>query len=199
MINNHAGPEKLSYEQRKISEGRYESIPRRRSDMQLFASLTSKQLSAYDLIEEGHNYEMSGLPAARMRYSDAPGGFDYELTPRQMQVVFDYREWRSKVFRDMPACHYAVISYMKRSGLRQIENSLRIGHGKAIRYISIGLNEYCKMKNWGDQEKSLNLRRVKPSGYGPEISAFQADYRDETGRPVKIFSDIACEVGQEQA
>ena len=30
---------------------------------------------------------MTGLPQARMKYSDAPGGGDYELTPNQLEIL----------------------------------------------------------------------------------------------------------------
>jgi hypothetical protein len=188
-------PEKLGYEQRRIGtdrngRARYESIPRTKSsfrDKALFDSLTFKQEQAYNLIDQARNYELTGLPQVRMKFSDAPSGGDYELTPGQLQVVLDYREWRQDVYRDMPAVLYAVIQYIRGMGLMEIEEALQIGHGKAARYISMGLNRYCLMKKWGDQERGLNLRRVRVTGYAAELTRFSAEYFDELGRPVADF------------
>jgi hypothetical protein len=192
MINSDK-PDAIDFEQRRIGPKRYESIPRRKSDMALFSQLTAKQQSAYDRIEEGRNYEMSGLPIARARYSDAPGGGElYELTPRQLEVLFDYREWRDTLFKEAPALLYAVISYMSEKGLKDVEKSLRIDRGKAARYISIGLNRYCMMKGWGDQEQNCNMRRVKITGWtdGTEFKKFECDYLNEVGNPVAHIEPV---------
>ncbi len=186
MIADDA-PEKIAFEQRKITADRYESIPRRCSAKRLFSRLTSKQQTAYDLIEQGRGYELTGLPFARMKYSDSPTGADYELTPRQMQTLLDYRAWRKDIHRLAPACHYAAIGYMDGKSLGAIEHALRVDTGKAARYISLALNRYCLMKGWGDQERGLGLRKVKITGYAVELRLFQADYFDSCGRPVADY------------
>lgn len=181
------GPERIDFEQRRISRERYESIPRRSSDKRLFARLTPKQQTAFDLIEEGRGYEMAGLPGARMRYHDAPGGHDYELTPRQMQALFDYRDWRKDAHAKAPACHYAVLRYIDGSRLMDIEKALRIRHGDAGLYIAHGLNLYCILKGWGDQAIPV-LRRAKMTAYGVAPSGYEGfGYVDNLGHRVAVI------------
>lgn len=177
--------DKISYIQRKIRDGVYESIPRRAGDKRLFENLTAKQEDAFNLIEEARGYDLSGIPQSRMRYSDAPGGFDYELTPQQLQRLFDYHDWRAHVYKTMPACHYAVIAYMDGASTDMIQEALKIGRGKASRYISLGLNEYCIMKGWGDQiEPHKKKSKMRFSGCAQELTKFIASEIDITGKPV---------------
>lgn len=175
------GPDKISYEQRKLGNNRYEAIPRRRSDKRLFSQLSEKQISAYQRIDQAYGYEMTGLPCARMRYTDAPPGFDWELTPSQIETISDYREWRTKVYLEAPAALYAIIRYMTGSNLTQIERSLRIHTGKASRYISHGLDIYCELKEWGTKPAR---RLVQITGFHAEITQFFKNETDDLGRSV---------------
>lgn len=194
--------DKIDFIQRRVGDDRYETIPRRRSDKRLFDLLTPKQETAYNEIEEVHTYEMAGLPIARMRYDDIPpGNGDYELTPAQLDKLFCYQEWVADIYSKMPAVHYAVLSYLAGSSIRDIENSLRIKHGKAARYIAIGLNEYCIRRGWGDQTKPQE-RKIRITGIHSEFEKFGAVGFDELGRPVNIFEkneNDACKAGREGA
>lgn len=180
----------ISYIQRKIREGVYESIPRRSGDRRLFDNLTSKQEDAFNCIDRARGYDLTGLPQSRMRYSDAPSGGDYELTPQQLNELFEYYEWREFVYRNMPAVHYAVIAYIDGASTKMIEESLRIRSGKAGRYISIGLNEYCIQRKWGDQIKKEQKRpKIRMTGNTEELNAFTAHEMSITGKPMWIRED----------
>jgi hypothetical protein len=177
----------VEFEQRKIGADRYESIPRRRSDKRLFDTLTARQQEAFSLIEEGRDYDLTGLPCARMKYSDAPGGYDYELTPHQLQVVFDFREWKKRVDQSMPACAQAVLWYIDGKKMRDIERALSVRNGEGSGYISLGLNEFCIMKKWGDQSKpapQAKMRGIVPDDQG---QVFEANDRSITGQHVRDF------------
>lgn len=187
-------PDKISFIQRRVWMDKFEAIPRRRDDKRLFDRLSQRQEDAYNRIEEAHGYEMAGLPQARMRYEERTDkGHDWELTPSQMDVVLDYREWIGRMNeKALQACLYAVFAYMTGATITGIEARLRIGRGKAGEYISIGLSEYCAMKKWPDDTQPR--KKIRITGYAAEIESFIADEIGETGKPVKIFSKKLAQV-----
>ena len=178
------GPDKIDFEQRRTWGNHYESIPRRRNDKRMFDILTQRQQDAYNFIEEAHAYEMAGLPAARMKYTDAPGGYDYELTPQQLQKVLDYQDWL-KLMLDSPNSKTAIFAYMAGSTLRDIETALRIRNGTASVLVFDGLNVYCIMKKWGDQSLPVPHNRKLSGIRAPAEITFIANEISSLGQPVR--------------
>src|SRR4051812_34435367 len=77
------GPDAIDFEVRRLSATRQSATPRRREDKELFDRLTVNQQHAYDLIQLGRNYTWFGIPTPRMRFTDAPGGYDPSLDEDQ--------------------------------------------------------------------------------------------------------------------
>lgn len=192
-------PDKIHFIRRRVWMDQFELIPRRRDDKRLFDRLTQRQEDAYNRIEEAHGYEMAGLPQARMRYEERTDrGHGWELTPSQMQIVLDYRDWQQRqkietfTGKGFSAAYYAVIAYMTGATLRQIDAQQKRRKGTAIGLISAGLADYCAMKNWHDTEATPH-KKIKPAGFSAEIKKFMATGMGKTGLPEWVRAEKAQE------
>lgn len=179
-------PEKLDYEQRRVGDNRFDSVPRRCSEKRFFKHLTGKQRDALDEIEEAHTYEGAGLPIPRMRFDDKPrGSMEYELTPRQLQLVIHYKEWYKHLYSEMRPVYYAIFNYIDGKTPNEIDRALRIKNGKATRYLSIALNEFCIVRGMGNQLSPEAMSRTRITGRTAEIDRYvtTATGFDQTGKP----------------
>jgi hypothetical protein len=196
LLGSDDGPDGIDFEHRRIGNNRYSSVPRRRSDKQIFNGLSQLQQEAYNLIERGRHYaEFSATQTPRMRFTDARGGYQHGLTKKQIRIRDAYLQWRKHTLGSIPHCAFAVTAYLENQTLRQIGDVLRVHHSCIPRYIETGLTEYCILKGWTEQPYKRH-RFFGLMNFPQSALKFIMDYVNGVGLPVRDFKTDVDEARQ---
>jgi hypothetical protein len=121
----------------------------------VFGALTGPQITALQRIEAGWRLGLDGLPAARMRYDDAPrASRAADWTEAQIDLYYDYNRWCE--ITGETTIKKAVMALIQEDKMADVDARLNLSRGQsgmAVRFIADGLEVYVVMKGWGERTK----------------------------------------------
>lgn len=138
-------PDKIIFEETKVTKTARRIIARRRLDSKVMAELDGEMVHAAEEI----SFVLQNIAAPmqpKMRFEDtARSTGDNSASLRMAHAWKRYCKWRNECPKqDMEA----VISYLTGHTGPEIEGTAKIRHGTAPKRIAAGLHEYCVLSRF---------------------------------------------------